>query len=82
MTRHNIPRLLQKEQHPNDAETVPWELWRRVRQITPLPNKHYFIIDEIYGPMAARYTNSGGWKAMHGIDPENVTHCVGFEYPR
>jgi hypothetical protein len=47
-----------------------------------LPNKSYFIIDEIYGPMTARYTNGGSWRAMHGIDPENVTHCMAFEYPK
>lgn len=79
---HNTRRLSLKEAHPDDIYTLPHEYWSRCAMNPPLRDKSYFIIDEIYGPMTARYTKSGEWKAMHGIDPENVTHCVGFEYPR
>ena len=78
----NTRRLSLKGSRPDGVYTLPYEYWSRCGQTPPLRDKAYFIIDEIFGAMTARYTKSGEWKAMHGIDPENVTHCVGFEYPR
>jgi hypothetical protein len=82
MPRINTRRLSLRDAHPKDPMVMPYEYWTRVNQTTHLPNKMYFIMDEIYGPLIANYEGDGEWRGYHGPDPCQVTHVVAFEYPR
>lgn len=80
--RRNTPKLSLSEASPKEPWKVPAEYWTRINRQSPIQNSLYLVIDDIYGPLVARHIGGGRWKGCMGPDPDNVTHYVGFEFPK